>query len=401
MEGNPAVVASDEPRELANAAARQELDRVLRGPSFAASARSQAFLRYIAEETLNGRADQLKERNIATAVFARDASYDPSEDSIVRVKALEVRKRLERHYAQFPAEAVKIILPSGRYIPQFEMIAPTPETAPEPVAPLAAAEPMRWMRPWSAALILGCAALATVLAAWGWTSRREPVDAMSALWGPLASRSMPVLISLPSPVVYTVRPNSGDVITQSEVTRVADYYVGTGAAFGAAQFAARLAERGGRFVIKINPDVSFADLRNQSAIFLGAHTSSWAMQFSRKLRYRFEQAGGMTGVVDSKDPRRRWMRPVPSGGEARVKEDFAVVARIFDPSTGNVVMLSSGCGAQGTYMASDFLSSDELFDQFVRQAPPNWPTRSFEAVLHAEVYGSTPGRPRLLAWEIW
>ena len=73
---------------------REELDRVLASHEFRSSKRSQEFLRYVIENTLNGHGDTLKERTIGIEVFGRPTSYDPSDDATVRVKAGEVRKRL-------------------------------------------------------------------------------------------------------------------------------------------------------------------------------------------------------------------------------------------------------------------------------------------------------------------
>ena len=110
------------PREVA----REELERVLSGAAFASSQRSREFLRYVVEETLEGRADQIKERSIAMAIFGRGAEYDPGADSIVRVKAVEVRKRLAQHYAAAPASRIRIELPQGRYVPRIEAVEEAP-----------------------------------------------------------------------------------------------------------------------------------------------------------------------------------------------------------------------------------------------------------------------------------
>src|SRR6516164_1078552 len=99
---------------------REELERVLSSHEFRASKRSQEFLRYVTENTLSGRAEMLKERTIGIEVFGRSASYEPSDDATVRVKAGEVRKRLGIYYSGEGAQdPIRIELPSGTYIPDF------------------------------------------------------------------------------------------------------------------------------------------------------------------------------------------------------------------------------------------------------------------------------------------
>src|SRR5713101_5721269 len=99
---------------------REELARVLSSHEFRTSKRSQDFLRYVVENTLDGHADLLKERTIGIEVFGRSTSYEPSDDATVRVKAGDVRKRLGLYYAdQGSHNPVRIELPAGTYVPEF------------------------------------------------------------------------------------------------------------------------------------------------------------------------------------------------------------------------------------------------------------------------------------------
>src|SRR5260370_24497120 len=91
--------AHDSSRSIPPASIRAALDRVLHSQGFRASRRSQDFLRYVVERTLDGQADTLKERTIRIDVFRRLSGYDPSDDATVRVKAGEVRKRLGHSFS--------------------------------------------------------------------------------------------------------------------------------------------------------------------------------------------------------------------------------------------------------------------------------------------------------------
>src|ERR1700721_1629067 len=63
---------------------REQLDLLVRDEVFRSSKRSVAFLKYVVEMTLNGSADQIKERTIGVEVFGSDPSYDTNLDHIVR-----------------------------------------------------------------------------------------------------------------------------------------------------------------------------------------------------------------------------------------------------------------------------------------------------------------------------
>jgi hypothetical protein len=104
-------------------AVAEELERVCGSSHFRTSKRSCEFLRYIVRVTLDGRMDSLKERSIGIDLFGRDTSYEPSSDATVRVRANEVRKRLNSYYALPSSVAeirtVRIDLPTGSYVPRF------------------------------------------------------------------------------------------------------------------------------------------------------------------------------------------------------------------------------------------------------------------------------------------
>ena len=98
-----------------------ELRRVVGSSEFHASDRSRRFLEYIVEETLAGRADRIKAYNIATSVFGRDVWFDPQRDPVVRMEAGRLRRSLERFYLTAgKLSALKLLLPKGRDIPQFQ-----------------------------------------------------------------------------------------------------------------------------------------------------------------------------------------------------------------------------------------------------------------------------------------
>src|SRR5271156_1224362 len=91
-----------------------QLDRLLENSHFSHSKRFPSFLRFIVQEVLEGRGDQLKERTLGIEVFGRDAGYDTTADPIVRVTAAEIRKRIAQYY-QDPghADELRISLPAG------------------------------------------------------------------------------------------------------------------------------------------------------------------------------------------------------------------------------------------------------------------------------------------------
>lgn len=98
---------------------RAELEVVL--AALARTPRLENLLRYIAERYSQNRINEINEYNIATEVFGRSkTTFDPSLDSIARVEAYRLRKRLKEYYETNGKEhEILISLPPGSYIPAF------------------------------------------------------------------------------------------------------------------------------------------------------------------------------------------------------------------------------------------------------------------------------------------
>ncbi len=138
--GEPVVLSPEQA-----AAVRQHVETIVASPAFAGRKRTQDFLRLIVGHTLHGEVDSLRERMIGAEMFGRPVSYDTGSDSVVRVRASEVRKKLAQFYDESGARRfpVRIELPSGSYVPRFHFDEPEadPANAPGPVSASAEKHP--------------------------------------------------------------------------------------------------------------------------------------------------------------------------------------------------------------------------------------------------------------------
>ena len=78
---------------------RAELHSILQSQSFVRSPGLSRLLSYLCEKVLSGESGQIKEYSVALDVFGRQDSFDQDSDSIVRVQANRLRKRLAEYYA--------------------------------------------------------------------------------------------------------------------------------------------------------------------------------------------------------------------------------------------------------------------------------------------------------------
>jgi hypothetical protein len=99
---------------------RRELEQVLSSGIFHRAPNLALLLTYVCSKYFEGTADQIKEYNIAVDALRRPADFDQKRDSIVRVEAHRLRKRLREYYeAQGAGRDVQIDIPPGQYAPQF------------------------------------------------------------------------------------------------------------------------------------------------------------------------------------------------------------------------------------------------------------------------------------------
>jgi TolB-like protein len=102
---------------------RGELHRILSSSMFSTADRMKRFLRYVVEETLAGKGDDLNELLLGMAVYDRDRKFDPRVDSIVRVDAGRLRAKLREFYASARVHSsIGIEIPKGSYKAVFKRL---------------------------------------------------------------------------------------------------------------------------------------------------------------------------------------------------------------------------------------------------------------------------------------
>jgi len=128
-----------------------QLARILDSEKFAGSGKMGRFLRFVVEEAVAGRGDQVKEYTVGIEVYDKPSTYDPRVDSTVRVEAGKLRTRLAAYYdEEGKSDPIVISIPKGGYVPAFEtrtvVELPLPEVRP-PAGPIPVPVPNRNRRP--------------------------------------------------------------------------------------------------------------------------------------------------------------------------------------------------------------------------------------------------------------
>ena len=109
------------------AAVRSELTAILKSSYFSGSKRCQDFFEFVVHQALDGNYEYLTERFLGAELFGRPINYETGTDSIVRVRANDVRRRLAQFYSEgHGGSQVTIDLVSGSYVPEFHWLEQEP-----------------------------------------------------------------------------------------------------------------------------------------------------------------------------------------------------------------------------------------------------------------------------------
>src|SRR5215467_8434573 len=99
---------------------KREVEALLASGIFQRAPNLEHVLTYVCSKYFDGAADEIKEYNIAVEALGRPVEFDQKRDSIVRVEAHRLRKRLREYYeGDGSGHAVRIEIPPGQYAPKF------------------------------------------------------------------------------------------------------------------------------------------------------------------------------------------------------------------------------------------------------------------------------------------
>src|SRR5215469_2929893 len=390
----------------------EHLEEILRSPSFASSRRCQEFLRYVVSEVLEGRADSIKERTIAVDVFGKGLRFDPGSDSLIRVKAREVRKRLTEYYESAPDSPLRIELPVGSYIPSIRAIEALPVTVPPEVdLPPALPElsqppanaPERVQTARSKLIVFLTVMLAIALIGVVWAISRKPLTENEALnvWSPLLDNPNTVLISEGRPVASPSEELEPPNISIKEHFSRPNFRISVTTANAIANIAGFLQQQKKPFRMHDAASNTLPDLHGRPVVLFNGNDNQWTLLRLKPTRFNFVSQGEFSYIQDSKNPGRHDWNVDFTQPFHKQTADYAIVARFNSPTTGGPVIVVAGISSNGTEAAGEFIVSPDRLSELLRSAPSGWKNGNFEAVLKVEVVDGSTGASSIVASEFW
>jgi hypothetical protein len=414
----------------------RQLDRLISSKHFRNSKRYPSFLKFVVEQTLAGKTDELKERTLGTDVFARPGDYDTNADPIVRVTAGEIRKRIAQYYQEPGHEhELRIDLPLGSYVPHFlpaahalhtvehdhlldhaDMLAvAAPHHEHEVVGPeiialshakeVAGKSRRNWFLLCSLLSLLVVAALGAGIL----LRNRSRDSGINYFW-------QPVIASSPNPALIVIGVHSIDEAGQDKqenphvgqannhdnmlTSMVRSDMVPVSDIVSYSKVTDLLTRRSRIYRTKGATDATVEDLRQGPVILIGGLDNVWTKRLVSPLRYTFYAPTQLESEIrDSKDFSQVWKfdNMQPAAGNTR---DYAIVASYFDPTIEQHVLVVAGIGKAGTQAAAEFLTSNQYLQSWLTESKAA-KGKNVEMVLSTEILDGQPGPPHVVAAAIW
>ncbi|HXD72683.1 MAG TPA: hypothetical protein VN628_03060 [Vicinamibacterales bacterium] len=250
---------------------RVQIQRIVSSKAFKTSEVHRNLLNYLAEKSLAGEAQNLKEYTVGLDVFGKPSSYDPRQESVVRMHVGRLRQKLAEYYRTDGAsDPVIVDLPKGAFALTFEA-RPAPEP-PDGMPLPASAVPQR--RGFSAREVALAVLLFAAVGAAGYFALRLSTvqkaevaapapgpwtPALQELWAPLLSSERPLMVTLAT----------GPQTAGSSVATIGNAATGVGTANAAFLLGQFLGQRKHN-VFPIRSDVlSMGEIAMGDVIFVG------------------------------------------------------------------------------------------------------------------------------------
>lgn len=356
-----------------------ELERILLTRWLRESHQLSALLRYVVEETIEGRSDGLKEYSLGLQVFHRSPDYDPRNDAIVRVQASLLRKRLSAYYENEGKDSsLRIHLPRGGYIPEFQVVEdrpfPPPSAEPASLSGPPPPSPSRPLRVFVAGLTAGIVAVAAI---WAWmASRPKVVPAESPeLWSGFLQPGVETVASFGVPLFFSggqglyirdvtvnrlsddpARVNQVGSILKREFRPQEDIYTGVGDAIGTYYIARWLENHGVPVSVASSNNIGASDIEGKNLVVVSSvrfQTLLHQMNLPDRIPFIPSAASGGFRLPDPLPGEQTDY--LPRGSDAGVGTSYAVVSVWPGLPNHRRMMYISGIETWSTQGAAEFV----------------------------------------------
>jgi hypothetical protein len=223
----------------------------------------------------------------------------------------------------------------------------------------------------------------------------ESQSALDRFWAPVLSSPDPVSVYIGGYATDTPPVNTID-LQNSEKVAFAD-------ATALARVTSLLVSHNRPYRLRFQMSSKLEDLRDGPAVLIGAFNNSFTLRLTGPLRFSFLRNPEtiVNRIQDRSDPENTKWSDDMTAPYQNLKQDYAIVSRVVDPTTGRVVVTASGLAKFGTEAAGEFLTSRPALEEMAKSAPKDWDRKNMQIVIGTDTIGRSAGPPHVLATYFW
>lgn len=363
----------------------EQVRRILQSKAFRTSEVHRNLLNYLAEKSLSGEADALKEYTVGLEVFQKPDSYDPRQESVVRMHMARLRQKLAEYYRTEGADDPIIVdLPKGAFKVTFEPRAVAVE--PEPAAEQTAVEPAAARASKRTIILLTALAVIAIACASYFGLRLQEVQhrviatVTPTVWTPELRELWAPLISADRPLVVVL------------ATEEAGNLTGLSTANGAFLLGQFLADRKQNVYVTGSEEISMPDIMMGNLVVLGSAQASRQLQALPAARELVEEADGVRNLHPAPGEPDLFPNPPPRSPRSTVEESYALISHTPGVNGRGDVLSLSGSHASSVTAGVEALTDPTLARTIVMRLrkPDGKLPRYYQILLKVRSMDETP-----------
>ncbi len=399
--GGVAQAASGDGR----AAQRKQIERIIGSDTFRKRDSLKRLLAYLADRTIDGKAESLKEYVVGVEVFHKPEGYDPQQDGSVRQHIGKLRQKLEEYYySEGRTDSLRVELPKREFRLVFQDVEPSAGSG---------------NRPAKAWFVTACIGLLLPAAYWLGTVRSSAPGAdldpaLRLLWLPFLDSPKATTVCLGSPLflrggnrLLRIRASNVNTAEGEEAqARIADLrkrlnldsltptfdYTGMGEAYAAFALARFLTAAHRTAALTRSNVLSWNELRNENVIFLGApRFNPNFTALTANLEFTMASEGR---VVSNAHPRAGELAAYGStnAADGTIVGDHVLISRLPGIDSSGVILLLEGGSVSSNWASSDYITHANTARELVSRLklPGGAILQYFQVLLRVKYRASVP-----------
>jgi len=407
-----------------------EIEKLVASQALHGSESLCKLLRYLGKQSLEHPGTPVKEYQIATEVFGRQADFDPQLDSMVRVQAGRLRTKLAEYYnTEGVSDHIVIEVPKGSYAVAFHERAAAAAVhgngstaaswANDRVESGSSAAQRRYLIPiLSVALVAALAVIGWLM----WTRRDSGVSSANAAAAIAAPEPLRIFwkgfVRGPeepwvvfSNAQFVGRPNTGmryyDAAKDAKLP-ILDHYTGVGEVLAVHNLDIVFGELHQALRVKRGSLFSLDDAKNNDLIFIGSPSENLTLlEIPSTTEFVFKKVEtgpqeGNVAIVNVHPAKGEAASYVLGPSNTSLAEDYALVALVKGINPEQSEMILAGTTTIGTQAAVEYVTRENYLSQLLKKMNVTQPNelKPFEAVIQVKVARGVPVESSIVALRV-